>query len=179
MEINRELLKAMKNGDQYAFKQVYELTVDNAYAVSYRILNNNEDSQEAVQNSYIKVFHKIKSFDMEKPFKPWLYRLVLNSAIDLYRRRKTYMERIKDFVSEKITMDDSSTKAENINEKLSDKDLLYKKIKALSIGDQKIVVLAGIEGMEYNEISKVLGMNVNTIKTKMRRIKQKLGGVYE
>ena len=76
-------------------------------------------------------------------------------------------------------MDDSSTKAENINEKLSDKDLHYKKIKALSIGDQKIVVLAGIEGMEYNEISKVLGMNVNTIKTKMRRIKQKLGGVYE
>ncbi len=170
---------AMKNGDKQAFKQVYELTVDNAYAVSYRILNNSEDSQEAVQDSYIKVFHKINGFDMDKPFRPWFYRLVLNSAIDMYRKRRTYVERIKDFVNDKLLTDDVSWESDYASQSLGEKDLLDKKIKKLPLAEQKIIVLAGIEGMEYKEISQVLGLNVNTIKTKMRRIKQKLGGVYE
>jgi len=168
---------AVKKGDKQAFKQVYELTVDNAYTVSYRILNNSEDSQEAVQDSYVKVFHKINDFDIAKPFRPWFYRLVINSAIDVYRKRKTYMERIKDFINDKLLTEDMFSK--NESQSLGNKDLFDKKIKKLPITDQKIIILAGIEGMEYKEISQVLGLNVNTIKTKMRRIKQKLGGVYE
>lgn len=179
MEISRELLMAMRNGDKQAFKQVYELTVDNAYSLSYRVLNNVEDSQEAVQDSYIKVFYKVKGFDMEKPFRAWFYRLVLNTAIDIYRKRKTYVERIKGFVNDKLLTDNLTSENELTKQSLVDKDLLDKKIKKLPIAEQKIIVLAGIEGMEYKEISQVLGLNVNTIKTKIRRIKQKLGGVCE
>jgi RNA polymerase sigma-70 factor (ECF subfamily) len=177
IEIKKDLLIAIKNKDKNSFKKFYDRTVDNIFSVSYNILLNHEDTQEAVQNTYIKVFNNIKTFDLNKSFKSWFYKIAINSAIDIYRKRKGYLFGLKNFFMERNS---PILKKESESEKAFDnKEIIELKLKKLRLKDKKIILLSSVEGMNYEEISKILNININTIKTKIRRIKEKLGGVYE
>src|SRR5262244_190121 len=83
-----ELVQAIKAGDERAFEQMVERYHARVYSLSYGVLRNPEDAEEATQDAFLTLYRKIGTFDESKKFFSWFYRVALNAAYSRARRRK-------------------------------------------------------------------------------------------
>jgi RNA polymerase sigma-70 factor, ECF subfamily len=82
------LVKRIKRGDEEAFQEMVERYHARVYSLSYGVLRNAEDAEEATQDSFLTLYRKISTFDESKKFFSWFYRVALNQAYSRARRRK-------------------------------------------------------------------------------------------
>src|SRR5262249_23041653 len=82
------LVKRIKRGDEEAFQEMVERYNARVYSLSYGVLRNAEDAEEATQDSFLTLYRKISTFDESKKFFSWFYRVALNQAYSRARRRK-------------------------------------------------------------------------------------------
>ncbi|MCM8541920.1 MAG: sigma-70 family RNA polymerase sigma factor, partial [Lentisphaeraceae bacterium] len=86
MKSNEEqLINLIKSGKQDIFTDLAYPYYNQAFSIAYNILKQYQDAEDATQNSYIKAFKSIYTFNGQSPFKHWLFRIVKNQAIDTYR----------------------------------------------------------------------------------------------
>ena len=84
----QSLVSACKQGDITAQEVLYKRYVKAMLNSSYRILNNREDAEDAVQEAFLKAFRKLHSFRGEASFGAWLKRIVINQSINLLQKRR-------------------------------------------------------------------------------------------
>src|SRR5499433_4471103 len=82
-----ELVQAIKAGDERAFEQMVERYHARVYSLSFGVLRNAEDAEEATQDTFLTLYRKIGTFDESKKFFSWFYRVALNAAYSRARRR--------------------------------------------------------------------------------------------
>jgi len=82
-----ELVRAIKAGDERAFEQMVERYHARVYSLSYGVLRNAEDAEEATQDTFLTLYRKIGTFDESRKFFSWFYRVALNNAYSRARRR--------------------------------------------------------------------------------------------
>ena len=83
-----ELVQRIKRGDDQAFREMVDRYHARIYSLSYGVLRNSEDAEEATQDTFLKMYRKIGTFDESKKFFSWFYRVALNTAYSRARRRK-------------------------------------------------------------------------------------------
>jgi RNA polymerase sigma-70 factor, ECF subfamily len=83
-----ELVRRIKRGDDEAFREMVERYNARIYSLSYGVLRNSEDAEEATQDAFLTLYRKIGTFDEAKKFFSWFYRVALNAAYSRARRRK-------------------------------------------------------------------------------------------
>src|SRR5207237_918497 len=83
-----ELVQAIKAGDERAFEQMVDRYHARVYSLSYGVLRNAEDAEEATQDTFLTLYRKIGTFDESKKFFSWFYRVALNQAYSRARRRR-------------------------------------------------------------------------------------------
>src|SRR6201993_5486798 len=83
-----ELVQPIKAGDERAFEQMVDRYHARVYSLSYGVLRNAEDAEEATQDAFLTLYRKIGTFDESKKFFSWFYRVALNAAYSRARRRK-------------------------------------------------------------------------------------------
>jgi RNA polymerase sigma-70 factor, ECF subfamily len=83
-----DLVRRIKRGDDQAFREMVERYNARIYSLSYGVLRNSEDAEEATQDSFLTLYRKIGTFDESKRFFSWFYRVALNQAYSRARRRK-------------------------------------------------------------------------------------------
>jgi RNA polymerase sigma-70 factor, ECF subfamily len=83
-----DLVRRIKSGDEDAFEQMVERYHARVYSLSYGVLRNAEDAEEATQDTFLTLYRKIGTFDESKKFFSWFYRVALNQAYSRARRRK-------------------------------------------------------------------------------------------
>jgi RNA polymerase sigma-70 factor (ECF subfamily) len=83
-----ELVRRIKQGDDEAFREMVERYHSRVYSLSYGVLRNAEDAEEATQDTFLTLYRKIGTFDETKKFFSWFYRVALNAAYSRARRRK-------------------------------------------------------------------------------------------
>src|SRR5262252_9890415 len=83
-----ELVRGIKGGDDRAFEQMVDRYNARVYSLSYGILRNAEDAEEATQDTFLTLYRKIGTFDESKKFFSWFYRVALNQAYSRARRRR-------------------------------------------------------------------------------------------
>src|ERR1700675_286647 len=83
-----ELVRRIKRGDDEAFREMVERYNARVYSLSYGVLRNSEDAEEATQDAFLTLYRKIGTFDDTKKFFSWFYRVALNAAYSRARRRK-------------------------------------------------------------------------------------------
>src|SRR5436190_14721565 len=84
-----DLVQRIKRGDDQAFKEMVDRYNARIYSLSYGVLRNPEDAEEATQDAFLTLYRKIGTFDESKKFFSWFYRVALNAAYSRARRRKT------------------------------------------------------------------------------------------
>jgi len=82
------LISRCKNGDNSAFKEIYQLFSKAMFNISMRIVNRIDEAEDILQESFLKAFQNIKSFENEAAFGSWLKRVVVNNSIDFIRKQK-------------------------------------------------------------------------------------------
>src|ERR1700693_6255209 len=82
-----ELVRAIKAGDERAFEQIVDRYHARVYSLSFGVLRNAEDAEEATQDTFLQLYRKIGTFDVSRKFFSWFYRVALNSAYSRARKR--------------------------------------------------------------------------------------------
>jgi RNA polymerase sigma-70 factor (ECF subfamily) len=86
--VNSISLEALKTGDREAFARLVDETSTHIYRVALQILGNEQDAEDVLQETFIKAFHALPDFEGRSNMTTWLYRIAVNEALMLIRKRK-------------------------------------------------------------------------------------------
>lgn len=180
MDVEKLLIKRIKKGDIVAFEELISNYEKKAYNIAFRMMNNEEDAKDAVQEAFIKVFKSIKSFREESSFSTWLYRIVTNVCLDEIRKRKKYasvsleLDIETDKGTTRIEIGKDEETPEDLYEKLEKKELILNTINTLKEEYKTVVILRDIQGFSYEEIATILSCSLGTIKSRINRARNVL-----
>jgi len=164
--IHQETIDQCRSGDQKAQFRLYELYYKAMYSVSLRIVNDEMEAEDIMQESFLKAFKKIHTYRGEVSFGAWLKKIVVNSSLDYLKKRKVQFDQLDERIMEKP--DDT------IERKEVDVSLIKKAISCLPDGYRTILSLYLIEGYDHDEISTILGISNSASRTQYSRAKNKL-----
>lgn len=161
------IVEACRANDRLAQKELYQHFYGYSMSVAFRYVTDREDAVEILNTSFLKVFKNIGSYDLDKPFKPWIRRILINSAIDHLRIRKRIVEEGDIERVQEPNID------EGITGQLAYEEIL-KLIQQLSPSYRAVFNLFVIEGYKHEEISEMLGISVGTSKSNLFKAKAHL-----
>ena len=153
--------------DTDAFLELMECNTQDMYKVAKAILKNEEDVADAMQETILVCFEKLDTLQHPKYFKTWLIRILINICNDIIRQNQR-----------QYLMSDVYPEMADPNPVTSNLEF----IELLNTLDEKyrlIVVLYYVEGFKISEISQLLGMSKNTVKTRLSRARKSLKKEYE
>lgn len=156
----KSLIKKCLKRDSIAQKHLYDLYSKKLYGICLRYSQSEEEAQDILQDSFVKIFTKLDTFQHSGSFEGWLKRITTNTAIEYYRRRIDITE-----VDELTPSPYLSTQADN---NLEVEELL-KLIQELPDGYRMVFNLYAIEGYNHGEIALKLGISEGTSKSQFSR----------
>ena len=179
---DEQLINMSVKGDASAFGVLVERYQNKAYAISIKIVQNHDDALDCVQDSFIKAFRSLSSFNFQSSFNTWLYRIVTNTSLDLLRKNKKYQSNIPiekplsgdDDDDYFIQIEDQKADVENIAESNETVKAVREAISQLSEDLKKVILLFEIEQFSLIEVSEILNIPVGTVKSRLFRAREKL-----
>ncbi|MEM1134726.1 MAG: sigma-70 family RNA polymerase sigma factor [Bacteroidota bacterium] len=160
-----QLLKNCKKNRRDAQKELYKTYYSYAMSICVRYANNKEDAVEILNDSFLKVFKYINSFDKNKSFKVWLRRILINSAIDHFKKNKQGLN--------EVDIDEAKEASEMNAESIEYQELLLV-VQKLPQAYRTVFNLKAIEGYTHEEIAKLLGIATGTSKSNYAKAKKQL-----
>ena len=168
--IHQELINECKAGNSKAQFEIYKLYYKAMYNTSLRIVNNQFDAEDIMQESFLSAFEKIDSYEGNVSFGSWLKKIVVNKSLDCLRRNKVSYSQINESINSLIAEDDENVYLEN----KFDLDEIKNAIEKLPDGYRIILSLYLLEGYDHDEISQILEISAVTSRTQLLRAKKKL-----
>ena len=161
------------NGDKGAFAYLVEKYQNMVYTLAHKILGNKEDAEDAAQETFVKCYRALKTYNSQASFSTWLYKITYNHAIDILKKNT----RKRNIVEWKSDLEPRMIPQHSFDEKIDLKEiqlLLKETIHRLSPDDQVIVTLYYYEDLPLKEIAEIIGIRENNVKIKLYRIRSKL-----
>ncbi|MBP2675481.1 MAG: polymerase, sigma-24 subunit, subfamily [Deltaproteobacteria bacterium] len=174
-----ELIRRTLGGDEDAFRELVERYKSRAFGVVVGIVGSRDDALDVVQESFVKAYYKLKDFRFGSNFYTWFYRLLVNQAIDRWRKTSRSGEVPLDegWLSEEVTPPDSFAHPSTPEKLLENRELgeaLQKAIAALPEHHRAVILLREVEGMAYEDIAKTLGCSQGTVMSRLHYAREKL-----
>jgi RNA polymerase sigma-70 factor (ECF subfamily) len=174
---DEQLLTCHAAGDQLALEELFRRYRQPAYRVAYRLLGNEADALDAVQEGFVKVLTKLTHFQGRSSFKTWLLRVVSNAALDLgrQRRRRGTTEPVDPNSSETapLVWDDPTSGLERADLRR----LLDQALASLPDAQRQTFVLHVDAELSYREVAEVLGISIGTVMSRLYYARQKLRAI--
>jgi RNA polymerase sigma-70 factor (ECF subfamily) len=168
-----ETIKKAATGDMKAFRAIYNVASSYVYTVSMKVTHNKEDAEEVTQDVFLSLYRNLAKFQFRSSFKTWLYRITLNKAINKLKKRNRHTKRSVEYESEKH--DIFVAKAENAkDDKEYNEKIVEDLLKVLPPDQKACIILRNVQGLSYKEISQILKINLNTVRTRLKRAREKL-----
>ena len=150
--------------------ELYNELADEALRVSMTITKDKMKAADAVQETFIRVYNNIHSFDVSKSFKPWFYRILINES----KRIVVKHSKIIPFDNFKLDVVLGYKEEEH---KFQEYEILYKSISSLKINNRIPIVLKYLKGFSEKEIAEILNLNQNTVKSRLFKGRQQLKNI--
>ncbi len=170
-EVSEEILKRAINGDRTAFEIIYNTYAGFVYRNALRITESIEDAEEVTQEVFIRVLKNINKFKFNSSFGTYLYRITVNSSINYVKKNG------KKQIDGQIPDVDEPQSSSTIDEQFERKELIELFLRLMNTLDEELresFYLREVEDMKYEEIALLLGENINTVKTRVRRARERL-----
>lgn len=180
MEVPVELVDSAKEGDQEAMEELIRRSQTDVYTLAYRLVGNEADARDVVQETYIRVIRNIKRFRGEAAFSTWLYRVTANAAYTLIAKRKRRSAESLDELAEAAEQPADATpgpEAQALSG--SARDQLTGALSRLSYSDRMVVVMKDIYGFPHEDIAAELDISVSAAKVRLHRARKRLKEVLE
>lgn len=179
-EQEREIIDRVLSGDTEAFEALVLEHQNKVYSLALRMVGNEEDARDMAQESFIRAFSSLTGFRGDSKFSVWLYRLTSNICIDFLRSRAkkrtvsmTWTDDEGDDAGE-LEIPDERFSPEEQFDRTSIRESVQRGLDSLSPQYREILVLREINGLSYEEIGRVLGIEEGTVKSRIFRARKKL-----
>jgi RNA polymerase sigma-70 factor (ECF subfamily) len=172
-EVEKELVVRAGEGDAWAFREIYRRAAGYVYTLAYRVVNTRHDAEEVTQDVFLKVYHSLGSFKFESSFKTWIYRIAVNTALNHAKKRSRVTTREVEEVFENPATVTQPEAAKGLEAEDTEKKLKLL-LDQLNPDQRACIISREIEGMDYREIAKSLGININTVRSRLKRAREAL-----
>ena len=173
-------LEALRAGDRAEFARLVETYSAAIYRLAIKMLENSQDAEDILQETFIKAFRHLNTFDGRSSLSTWLYRIATNEALMALRRRKVNL----------VSLDEPDETLEREQEPLQIVDwccmpeeelmsaeahqYLDRAIDELSPNLRVVFILRDMEGLSTQEVEQVLGLSETAVKTRLSRARLRL-----
>lgn len=167
-----QLVNECRNGNRKAQFELYKLYANAMYNVALRIVNDDAEAEDVLQEAFLDAFTRIESFRQETTFGLWLKQIVINRSINYLRKRKVELVSLDEVeIADEPNYDESETtlKVEAIKAAMNE----------LPDGYRVVLTLYLFEGYDHEEIAHILKISENTSRSQYMRAKRKLNSLLE
>lgn len=180
-----ELVRRVQQGNGEAFEELVRRYERKVYNIAYRLLGNEEDAAEALQDTFLRAYRFIPKFKFKSSFYTWLYRIATNVSLTKLRRRRTQEtvsldEPVKDTDHLMHEIPDTDSTPEEAFQQKRLRERLQKAVESLPEDYRAVVVLRDLEGLTNEEVSKILKLSIPAVKSRLHRgrmaLREKLAG---
>lgn len=158
----QELIQRCINNDRQSQETLYRLHADKMYNVCLTYAKDQDEACDILQEGFIKIFKNLKSFNFNGSFEGWIRRIIINTTLVFYHKRKKERDDIENYRYQK------EPAADNILEKINAEDLI-EMVNELPDKAAMVLKLFAIEGHEHKEIAKLMGITEGTSKSQLNR----------
>lgn len=153
--------------------------LESMYNFAYKLTLDEEDAKDLVQDTYMKAFRFISSFEQGTNAKAWLFRILKNSFINDYRKRSKqpskidYQEVESIYNSDDVDLDiTTDLRVETMQNRIGDE--VTNALNSLAVDFRIVIILCDLEGFTYEEMSKILDIPIGTVRSRLHRARNLL-----
>lgn len=161
------------------FDNEFMVHVDSMYNFAYRLTFDSDDAKDLVQDTYLKAFRFINSFERGTNAKAWLFRILKNSFINEFRKKSKQPAKVdyneveqfynSDDAGERITTD---LRVETVQHMIGDE--ISGALNNIPVDFRTVIILSDLEGFTYEEMSKILDIPIGTVRSRLHRARNML-----
>ncbi len=166
-----ELAAAASDGDSAAFGALVRNTQSYAYSLAFRLLCNDQDARDVVQDAFIRVWEHLKEYDRSKKFSTWLYTIVSNLCMDRLRSRK---RRISLFVSQQGEDPVDPNELESVQSNAELASIIERLTGQLPATQRLVFVLRDLQSLSVDEVAEAAKLSVGSVKTNLHLARKRI-----
>jgi len=172
------IIHQILKGDTKAFAVLVDRYKNLVFTLALQMLKNREEAEEVSQDTFIKVFKKLKNFKGDSKFSTWIYRIGYNTCLDRIKsnKRKQNTVAINEFTAHEVK---TLENALSIMEAQESKQTIQDCLQMLPADDCALLTLYYFEELSLEEIGKVIGVKANNVKVKLFRSRKKLTTILQ
>jgi RNA polymerase sigma-70 factor (ECF subfamily) len=176
-----DIIKRVQDGDSDAFSSLVVKYHRGVYNLAYRYTGNQEDAMDVTQETFLRAYRNIDSFQLGKPFKPWIFRIARNVCIDRGRKlgRSLPEESLEGNVITQVRASSPAPGPEQVYDKRELREILEDAIRQLDEGYRELIILFHLEGLSIKECSEITGLKGTVIKNRLYRGRQALRKILQ
>ena len=185
-EPDEDLINRALAGDQAAYKELLNRHKRAIFQIILKIVRNREETEDLVQETFMRAFHSLASYRSEFRFSTWLYKIAANCAIDFLRKKK--IEALS--LDKPVETQDGEVGIDLPDTSFNPEEKLWEKQRQISIGEaidslpdkyREVILHRHRDDQSYEEIAQILKLPVGTVKARIFRarelLKKKLKGI--
>lgn len=174
---DEELIERFQKGDVYAFDLIVKRYKEQLLNFVYRFVGNQEEAEDIVQETFLRVYRKRKAYKRIAKFSTWIYTIAGNlSRTELRRRKRRKLFSVTDmgFEDRDYEISDEGYNPENQVDGLIQEEIIQREINNLSPKFREVIILRDVQELSYEEISKIIKVPIGTVKSRVNRGRLKL-----
>jgi RNA polymerase sigma-70 factor, ECF subfamily len=171
LDNDETLVKKFQNGHEGSFDKLVLKYGQKIMNLAYRYMGNRDDAEDAAQEIFIKVHHKLSSFNFSARFTTWLYRVAVNTCIDLLRKDRRSRE-TSEYHDQSMGFQEGEPERTILMEERVRK--IEEALAQLPEKERMVVLLADMENKSMKEMSTILSMREGTVKSTLYRARKRL-----
>lgn len=175
-----ELVQKCISGDREAFRPLVEAYQQTLFTTIIRMVHDPETARDITQEAFVKAYTKLNTFDTRYPFRIWLTKIAVNTAIDFLRKFKPQNISIDAPVDAdesqelKLQLPDPKMSPQETIEQAETSSLVRKAVMELDPKLKAVIVLRHFEEMDYEQIAEILRIPLGSVKNRLFRAREKL-----
>lgn len=173
---DEQLVERVRTIDIDCYRYVITRYQEKLHRYIMTFVHDHDKAADILQDTFIKAYMNINSFDADRQLSAWLYRIAHNQALDTIKKHKKEVKIDMDWLEE--MPDENSDFVRELDQEFS-RIQIRKAVLSLPAKYRQVVVLYYFEGHEYEDIGKILKIPVSTVGTRIRRAKSKLKKLLE
>ena len=179
----QELILLLKKGNEQAFKMLVESRQDMVFNTILGMVQDMQEAEDLAQEVFIEVHHSINGFRGDAKLSSWIYRIAVTKSLDWVRKKKA-KKRINQFRNLIGFGEKESVLVEFIHPglRLEQKETagkLFKAMQTLPENQRVAFTLIKVEGLNYEEVSVIMGCSIKAVESLMHRAKEKLRNILK
>ncbi|NJD21122.1 MAG: RNA polymerase sigma factor [Melioribacter sp.] len=172
-QLNELILKAI-NGDAKAFERIVRDNYRFGYAVAFKILYNEDDAKDVVQDCFIKIWKHLNEYNKKIKFTTWMYKIVVNLCFDKLKLQKRKRNIFKNYDEDS---DDNTPSKIDLENDLTNKELaemIKHFANGLSEKQKTVFILRDMEDLSIEEVSEIMNISSSSVKTNLFYARQSI-----